>query len=132
LILALHYLAIVSRPQELMPEIMFADVATARSYAEVYRQRTVARLCAGVGRSGDSLRTAALALGGKLVAAGDAAFDFQVFPRLAMRLIWHAPDEEFPATATLLLPANVESYFVAEDIVVLSEGLVARLGGRPF
>jgi hypothetical protein len=66
------------------------------------------------------------------VAAGDAAFDFQVFPRFSMRLIWHAPDEEFPPTATLLLPPNVESYFVAEDIVVLSEGLVSRLSGRPF
>jgi len=54
---------------------------------------------------------------------------FDVFPRLTLRLVWHAPDEEFPPSATLLLPDNIEAFFVAEDIVVLSECLVARLGG---
>ena len=131
-ILTLHYLAITSRPPRLAPGITFADLPTARSYAEVCRRRTVARLCTGVGRDGESLRAAAHALGGHPAAAGDAAFDFDVFPRLSMRLIWHAPDEEFLPSATLLLPPNVESYFAAEDIVVLSEGLVSRLGGRAF
>ena len=54
------------------------------------------------------------------------------FTRLAIRLIWHAGDDEFPPSATLLLPANIEAYFCAEDIVVLSERLVARLGGGTF
>jgi hypothetical protein len=46
--------------------------------------------------------------------------------------VWHAPDDEFPASATLLLPPNIEDYFCSEDIVVLSESLVARLSGRGF
>ena len=131
-ILALHYLAIGARPERLAPEITFADLPTARSYAEVYRARTVVRLCATVGRDAESLRIAATGLGGRAVAGGDAAFDFDVFPRLTVRFVWHAPDEEFPPSATLLLPKNVESYFCAEDIVVLSERLVARLAGKPF
>jgi len=131
-ILALHYLAIGTRPERLAPEITFADLPTARSYAEVYRARTVARLCATVGREAQSLQTAAAGLGGRSVAAGDAAFDFDVFPRLTVRLVWHAPDEEFPPSATILLPRNAESYFCAEDVVVLSERLVARLAGKPF
>ena len=131
-ILALHYLAVASRPERLAAEVTFADLPTARSYAEVYRARTVARLCAAVGRDAQSLRIAATGLGGRSVAVGDAAFDFDVFPRLTVRLVWHAPDEEFPPSATLLLPRNVESYFSAEDIVVLSERLVARLAGKPF
>jgi hypothetical protein len=32
----------------------------------------------------------------------------------------------------LLLPNNMESFFGAEDIVVLSERLASRLAGRPF
>ena len=31
-----------------------------------------------------------------------------------------------------LLPANAESYFCSEDLVVLSERLVSRLAGQPF
>ena len=65
-------------------------------------------------------------------AGGDAAFDFDMFPRVCVRLIWHAADEEFPPSATLLLPANIDAFFCIEDIVVLSERLVARLGGRGF
>ena len=108
------------------------DLATARSYAGVYDGRVIARLCHTAGRDAETLGAAAARLGGQPVEAGDAAFDFRIFPRLTLRLIWHAPDEEFPPLATLLLPGNVESYFCSEDVVVLSESLVARLGGRPF
>jgi len=131
-ILALHYLAIRGRPQRQPPEVTFADLSTARSYAKVYRHRTTARLCATVGRSLESLQAGAAAIGGRTAEGGDAAFEFDVFPRVPMRLVWHAPDEEFPPTATFLLPANIESFFSAEDVVVLSEGLVARLCGRTF
>ena len=132
-ILALHYLAITSRPERRDPAVTFADLPTARSYAGVYHGRVIARLCATAGRDADTLRAAAAALGGRDIdAEGDAAFDFDLFPRVSARLVWHAPDEEFPPSATLLLPANIESYFSIEDIVVLSERLVARLGGRPF
>ena len=131
-ILALHYLATGSRPQDRPPEITFADLETARSYAGVYHARVIARLCATAGREAETLRAAAEALGGRDAQGGDAAFDFHVFPRLPLRLIWHAPDDEFPASATMLLPASVEAYFCAEDIVVLSELLIARLGGRSF
>jgi hypothetical protein len=131
-ILALHYLAVTSRPERLIPEVTFADLETARSYAGVYHGRVIARLCATVGRDTETLTAAARALGGCPIEGGDAAFDFRVFPRLSLRLIWHAPDEEFPPSATLLLPPNIEDYLCAEDIVVLSERLVSRLSGRPF
>ena len=131
-ILALHYLATTSRPANRTPEVTFADLSTARSYAGVYHGRVIARLCATAGRDADTLRAAAGALGGRVVDGGDVAFDFNPFPRVTLRLIWHAPDEEFPPSATLLLPSNIESYFCSEDIVVLSESLVSRLCGRPF
>jgi hypothetical protein len=131
-ILALHYLAVAERPEPCQPEVTFADLPTARSYAGVYQGRVIARLCGTVGRSADTLRAAAEALGGRAVDGGDLAFDFALFPRLTLRLIWHAPDDEFPPSGSMLLPPNIESYFCSEDIVVLSERLVSRLCGRPF
>ena len=131
-VLLLHYLAIASRPEPCAPEIVFADLPTARSYARVYHQRVIGRLCATTGVDAEKLRAAAVAAGGRSADGGDAAFDFQVFPRFLVRLVWHSPDEEFPSSATLLLPANAESYFCSEDLVVLSERLVSRLSGRPF
>ena len=92
----------------------------------------IARLCATAGRDAATLSAAAESLGGRRAEDGDLAFDFAPFPRVSMRLIWHAPDEEFPPSATLLMPENIESYFCSEDIVVLSEQLVSRLCGRSF
>ena len=131
-ILVLHYLGTRSQPEQQEPETTFAHLPAAQAYSQVYRGRVLGRLCATAGRDAQTLTDAANSLAGRPVAAqtGDLAFDFELFPRLTMRLIWHAPDEEFGPAATLLLPANIEDYFCIEDIVVLSERLVSRLEGR--
>ena len=72
-ILLLHYLAIDSRPEKLDPEVTFADLTAARTYARVYHQRVIARLCATAGRDEKKLCAAADALGGRIVAGGDTA-----------------------------------------------------------
>ena len=131
-ILVLHYLSLADRPETRPPTITFADLGESRSYSGVYEGRVIRRLCATAGRSAERIRAASRDAGGRLADGGDLAFDFTPFPRLTLRLIWHAPDEEFPPSATLLLPENIEAYFCTEDVVVLSEGLVARLGGQPF
>ena len=131
-VLALHYLCVQARPERRDPETSFAHLPAARSYAQVYRGRVLGRLCGTAGRDAATLIAAAEATGGRPANAqtGDMAFDFDLFPRLTMRLIWHAPDEEFGPSATLLLPANIEAHLCIEDIVVLSEQLVSRLQGR--
>jgi hypothetical protein len=131
-ILALHYLGIRSRPARMPPEITFADLPSGRTYANVYQQRVIRRLCETVGRDAGTLRAAAHALGARDANLGDLAFDFTVFPRLPVRLIWYAGDEELPPSGTLLLPGNIESLLCVEDIVVVSERLISRLDGRAF
>ena len=131
-ILVLHYLAVPGRPEPRPPEVTFADLPNGRGYADVYDKRVLKRLCATVGREAAALRRAAEGLQGREVPGGDAAFQFTAFPRVPIRLIWHAPDEEFPPSASILLPNNVEEFFSTEDIVVLCESCVARLAGRPF
>jgi len=144
-VLVLHYLSVTTQPAVQPPAIAFADLPGGRTYGRVYQQRVVSRLCGTVGRSRDALLGAAGRLCGRVLRdtaggisagavppAGDVVIDFDVFERLAVRLVWYAPDEEFPPSAVLLLPANIERFFCIEDIVVLSERLIARLGGGRF
>lgn len=131
-ILALHYLALGERPDERPCAITFADLQASRTYASVYQGRVISRFCYTAGRNAATLQAAADSLGATAVDDGDLAFDFAMFPRIPHRLVWHAPDDEFPASATILLPNNIESFLCAEDIVVLSESLVARLCGKPY
>lgn len=131
-VVALHYLAVTARPDPCTPEITFGDLPGGLAYASVYRQRVNGRLCATAGRDAATLREAGLRLRGAPLALGDLAFEFALFPRLSVRLVWHAGDDEFGPSATILLPRTVEAFLCIEDIVVLSERLVSRLSGQPF
>jgi hypothetical protein len=126
-VLVLHYLAIRTQPETRQPEVTFATLPGGRTYAKVTDGRVNRRFCATVGRDQATLQAAAERIGARFVEGGDVAFDVDFFPRIPIRTIWHAADEEFPPSCTMLLPANIESFLCVEDIVVVSESLVSRL-----
>jgi len=131
-ILMLHYLTVADRPRSGAIKMTFADLPDGRVYAKVYQGRVISRLCSTAGRDRQTLSTAAKSLGARPAEGGDVAFDLTIFPRITMRLIWHAGDEEFSPSATLLLPENIKAFLSTEDVVVLSESVVRRLTGRDF
>ena len=131
-ILALHYLAGRNRPQDRPPETTFANLPAGRTYAGVYANRVNRRLCATAGRDRQSLDTAASFVGAQHVEGADAALEARFFPRVPLRLLWYAGDDELPPSCTLLLPATIESLLCVEDIVVMSECFVSRLSGGAF
>ncbi len=53
-------------------------------------------------------------------------------PRITLAVAWYRADEDFPPDATILYPDNTLSYLPLEDVIVLAECLVARLGGKPW
>ncbi|MCK5113169.1 MAG: DUF3786 domain-containing protein [Phycisphaerae bacterium] len=131
-ILTLHYLAVRGNVEKQIPSVGFADISAGRSYAGVYKARVISRLCATVGRTAETLCSAADNIGGVAIEDSDLGYDFDIFPQITLRLLWYAPDDEFPASASLLLPKNILSFFSVEDTVVLSESLIARLSGKDF
>ncbi|NQU75444.1 MAG: DUF3786 domain-containing protein [Planctomycetes bacterium] len=144
-VLVLHYLAERERPEPRPPTLTFANLPGGRAYASVYQQRVIDSLCRKAGRDADTLRQAAAALGVAVLRdsatgafapatspAGDLALEFAAFPRVTVQLVWYCGDEELPPSATLLMPTNIETFFCLEDIIVLSERLVARLAGGRF
>ena len=61
-------------------------------------------------------------LGGVPLDVGDAAFSFDIFPRLRVaRSCSIARDDEFPASANLIFDAVADRYLPTEDLVVLGE-----------
>ena len=131
-VLTLHYLALRARPSSQSPAVTFASLPAGKTYAMVYENRVNRRLCAGVGKDRLTLLAAAAAARARAAEGGDMALEVDVFPRLPLRLVWYAGDEELMPSCTLLLPPNIESFLSIEDIVVLSESFISRLGGRPF
>jgi hypothetical protein len=70
--------------------------------------------------------------GGVRIELGDSAFKFQVLPRVpAAAVLWRA-DEEFPASAKLLLDASVKEHLPLDVVFGLSLEVLGALVGRPL
>ncbi len=68
-------------------------------------------------------------MGATPVSNGDFGMQFSVFPQICIQLVLWDGDEEFPPDATILFDDTIQKHFSAEDIAVLSGGVVYRLIG---
>jgi hypothetical protein len=66
---------------------------------------------------------------GRPVEPGDAGFEFQLFPKVPVRLIFYAGDAEFAPEANILFDRSIGGMLSPEDIAWLSGMLVYRLIG---
>lgn len=55
--------------------------------------------------------------------------EFSVFPHIRVQLVLWSGDEEFSPEATILFDESIQWLLPAEDIAVMSGGLVYRLIG---
>ena len=131
-ILALHYLLADVPVSHTGRLISFEQIPEARGYARPYNGRVIGRFCATVGRERESISSAVVAIGAKLVTGGDLAARIEVFPHVSVTIIWYAGDDEFPPGASFLYEDTITKLLPVEDIVVTAERLVSRLSGKPW
>ena len=82
------------------------------------------------GRDLDGFRAACLALDGEPLAMGDAAYRFQVLPRVpAAAVLWSA-DDEFDASAKLLMDSTISLHLPLDVIFGMALELLGALVGR--
>ncbi len=130
-ILVLHYL--LSRPGEMSggEYISFMDIPDARGYAKPYKGRVIGRFLHTAGRDEATFRAAAKRLDAEEIDQADAAaYEFAVFPRVRMQILWYRGDEELGPGASFLYQKQIVNIFCVEDIVVMSELLVGALSAK--
>ena len=126
-VLALHYLLGRPGPESIERYISFMEVPYARGYAKPYQGRVIQRFLHGAGRDGTTFSSAAQALAAQPIDSGDIAYEFAVFPRAHLRIIWYRGDDEIPPGASFVYAQDIVDIFCVEDIVVMSGELVAGL-----
>lgn len=75
----------------------------------------------------DELKAACLAAGGKALEAADAAFEFEAFPQVHLRLVFWDQDEDFPAKAQILVDQCVTDFVHYETIGCMIADLLDQL-----
>ena len=66
--------------------------------------------------------------GGVKLDMADAAYSFQITPRIPVALLYWAGDEDFPAESKLLFDATIEAQIPLDIIYALAVGVCEQLG----
>ncbi len=126
-VLILHYL--MGNPPEWLKGrwVAYREIPGAQFYFSAFIKRAVDPLKKRFGQDPKALADASGKLSGRPLDVGDAAFEFQVFPKVPVQLIIYLGDEEFPAEAAILFDESIGDILSPEDIAWMSGMLVYRL-----
>ena len=123
----LHYLLHASGMPMADRWIAFRELPGGLGYDSVFQARVNRRLTRAFGDQLGTFSEAAEALGGVPLSVGDAAFAFDLFPRLRVAVVIYEGDEEFSASANFIFDGHADRYLPTEDLVVLGETVASRL-----
>jgi len=126
-VLILHYFQGIGRKGTMGKWIAYREIPGASFYFGAFVKRAIDPLKQVFGLNIDGFTRAAERLGGTAVEAGDAAFEFSVFPHVPIQLILHAGDEEFPPEANILFDDSIGAILSPEDAAWLAGMVVYRL-----
>jgi len=126
-ILILHYLLTrESRPVK-GQMIAFKNLPGAAFYDPTYQKRGPRRIARRFGEDVEAFRKACRNLGWHEEELGDAAFRFDILPKIDGVVVLHAGDEEFPAEANILFDDDIVNFLPLEDVAVLAGLIATRL-----
>ncbi|MBW1776004.1 MAG: DUF3786 domain-containing protein [Deltaproteobacteria bacterium] len=126
-VLILHYMA-GSKPAP--PEghwISYREIPGASFYYSAFLKRAVEPLKNVFGHNTGGLKKAAGRLGAVEIPEGDNALEYFPFPKVPMRLILWAGDDEFGPEANIVFDRNIGSILSPEDVAWMAGMVVYRL-----
>ncbi len=107
--------------------ITYGEIPGGMTYAGVFRRRVILPFLSAFGQDLERFKKVSKVYQGVPALLGDAAFTFQIFPKIPVTLVLWAGDEEFPPAGKMLFDAAIDHYLDLEDVVVMGEMIVGRL-----
>ena len=104
--------------------ISFRELPDGRVYDAAFQGRSPVRLAQVFGNDLSGFVSACRSLRGEAIHFGDAAYRFQLLPRVAMAVILHLGDDEFPPAGNVVFDGACGHYLPTEDYAVLG-GMLA-------
>ncbi len=127
-VLILHYLLGDPLAQPSADWAAYREIPGAAFYFSAFVKRAVDPLKNVFGSDPAALKSVAPMIGGApFDGPGDAAIEFFPFPRVPVRMILYAGDDEFPAEAAILFDRSAGRILSPEDLAWLSGMMVYRM-----
>ena len=126
-ILLLHYLIHADGTPPADHWISFRELPDGRIYDAAFQGRSPVRIAHAFGHDLNAFASACRALQGEAIHFGDAAYRFQLLPRVALAVILHLGDDEFPPAGNVVFDGAAGHYLPTEDYAVLGGMLASRI-----
>ena len=119
--------------------ISFSELPDGRFYNQAFQGYTGQKLSKAFQNDLQSFELVAQNLGGQselraaTISIGDAAYAFQVLPKVSILVVYWLGDEDFPASCQLLFDASVSHCLPTDACAIIGSTLTHRLiakGGR--
>jgi hypothetical protein len=107
--------------------ISFRELPSGGFYHQAFQGYTGHEIAKRFGDDLAALARAALSLGGRPEAMGDAAYSFWALPRVPLLLTYWLGDEDFPPSARVLFDASAGNHLPTDACAVLGSTLTGRL-----
>jgi hypothetical protein len=120
----LTYLTISDGSPSLNKLISFRELPNGSNYCHAFQGYAPDRLARYLKQDIESLSKTCFKIGGSTVDIGDLAFEFNVFPRIKITLVYFLGEGSFPASASLLFDSNVSHYMVTAGIASIGYHLI--------
>lgn len=126
-ILMVRYLVEGVRTDTTGKFLTYREVPWGEVYYRQFNGRCMMRLAFSYGNRLDSFRRAMEKLGAIRVSAGDAGYQFEVFPGFFVQFLLWEGDDEFQPSSQILFSDNFPASFHAEDLVVVCDIAITAL-----
>ncbi len=107
--------------------VSFADLPGGRIYDQAFQGYTGNEVVKVFGENIEAFKTACLKASGQPVVFGDAAFVFQVLPKISIQIVYWLGDEDFPSSCKILFDAAITHFYPIEGCAIIGNGLVHRV-----
>jgi len=130
-VLILHYLKNAVSDSPTGKWINFSQVPSGQFYLSAFNRRGPDLAVQFFSRDLEDFARRARALGATKYDLGEAAFVFDVLPKVPVLVVLYAGDEEFPPACNVLFDETVPSFLCTEDIAVVTTMLMVKLRKLP-
>lgn len=128
--IALRYLATSDGTPPSGTLIHFRELPGGGNYASAFQGYAPNSLARHFGQDMANFSLACRRIGGAPVEFGDAAFAFDVFPKIRITVIYYLGEEMFPPGASLLFDSSVSHYMVTDGLATIGKRLVDIIIGN--
>jgi hypothetical protein len=107
--------------------IAFSELPDGHFYTQAFQGYTGHELAKAFGNGIDHFAAAATSLDGRRQSLGDAAYAFEVLPRVELLAVFWQGDEEFPPSFRILFDAAISHYLSTDTCAIAGAMLTGRL-----